>query len=220
MRLVSILLLGVLFNSCGKDDDDSDSAPQEEPTPPEGTDEAVKEAADAEPTELEGIWRSPCDYDDGLSSTVTLVVTGLKRVATAAVHDGLGCDDLGYKLEHISTFRLTGSYEPIEGAMKIDSVARLTTITLLLSEVVDEANAEKWAGYNNWVIDEPKIVNGLGIGNVPGFGDKIFNLVKIEPATEFYPAKLLYGDEATGNGDTEATRPKALVEEDKAYEKQ
>jgi len=165
LNTIFIFIFSFIILSCAKKDDSSSS----------GT-----------TTELEGTWITSCTVDsDNYSHLYKIVVTGTDAVETDEVHSDTTCSTDYYKWEY------TYSSLSIEDEVTFDDGTKGHKYTINIqsynftaqtSAYVSALNSASTCGFNDWVINTAKDIQGLTCGsttyptkNTTGKG--LYNLV-------------------------------------------
>jgi len=165
LNTIFIFIFSFIILSCAKKDDSSSS----------GT-----------TTELEGTWITSCTVDsDNYSHLYKIVVTGTDAVETDEVHSDTNCST------DLNKWEWTYSSLSIEDEVTFDDGTKghkysiniqSSNYTAQTSALVSALNSANMCGFNNWVINTAKDVQGLTCGsttypakNTTGRG--LYNLV-------------------------------------------
>ena len=165
LNTIFIFIFSFIILSCAKKDDSSSSTTT---------------------TELEGTWITSCTVDsDNYSHLYKIVVTGTDAVETDEVHSDTNCST------DLNKWEWTYSSLSIEDEVTFDDGTKghrysiniqSTKYTAQTSALVSALNSTSTCGFNDWVINTAKDVQGLTCGsttypakNTTGRG--LYNLV-------------------------------------------
>jgi len=165
LNTIFIFIFSFIILSCAKKDDSSSSSTT---------------------TELEGTWITSCTVDsDNYSHLYKIVVTGTDAVETDEVHSDTNCST------DLNKWEWTYSSLSIEDEVTFDDGTKghkysiniqSSNYTAQTSALVSALNSANMCGFNNWVINTAKDVQGLTCGsttypakNTTGRG--LYNLV-------------------------------------------
>ena len=163
-KTIFIMVFSFIFLSCANDDDSSSSST----------------------TELEGTWITSCTLDsDNYSHLYKIVVTGTDAVETDEVHSDTNCStDLNKWEWTYSSLSIEDEVTFTDGTKghKYSINIQSSNYTAQTSALVSALNSANTCGFNNWVINTAKDVQGLTCGsttypakNTTGRG--LYNLV-------------------------------------------
>ena len=164
LNTIFIFIFSFIILSCAKEDDSSSSTT----------------------TELEGTWITSCTVDsDNYSHLYKIVVTGTDAVETDEVHSDTNCST------DLNKWEWTYSSLSIEDEVTFDDGTKghkysiniqSSNYTAQTSALVSALNSASTCGFNDWVINTAKDVQGLTCGsttypakNTTGRG--LYNLV-------------------------------------------
>ena len=161
---ISILILSFIILSCAKDDDASSSITT---------------------TEVEGTWKTSCYLSDSYYHLMTIVITGTDAVETDEAHSDSNCSSDAYKYEYTySSLTIEDEVTFTDGTKghKYSINIQSTNYTEQTSAGISSLNSASTCGFNDWVINTAKDVQGLTCGsttypakNTTGRG--LYNLV-------------------------------------------
>ena len=162
---IFILILSFIILSCAKDDDSSSSSTT---------------------TEIEGTWITSCTVDsDNYGHLYKIVVTGTDAVETDEVHSDTTCSTDSYKWEWTySSLTIEDEVTFTDGTKghKYSLNIQSSNYTEQTSAGISSLNSASTCGFNDWVINTAKDVQGLTCGsttypakNTTGRG--LYNLV-------------------------------------------
>ena len=165
LNTIFILIFSFIILSCAKKDDSSSSTTT---------------------TELEGTWITSCTVDsDNYSHLYKIVVTGTDAVETDEVHSDTSCSTDLIKWEWTySSLSIEDEVTFTDGTKghKYSINIQSSNYTAQTSALVSALNSANTCGFNNWVINTAKDVQGLTCGsttypakNTTGRG--LYNLV-------------------------------------------
>ena len=169
-------------------------------------------------TELEGTWNTGCvnrdetgDENDE-SSSDTFIYTSNSVAYSGIKYNGLNCAEEETRRAVNYTFTIgTVVSDSSPDVKKIDKTVLSFKMMLKLDTVVNRFNTDSVCGLTDWTKDSEKDITGLTcvIGNntisTSGISYDIYKLDTISS-----PNRLYVGDENTGDGSTDASRPTAL----------
>ena len=164
LNTIFIFIFSFIILSCAKKDDSSISTT----------------------TELEGTWITSCTVDsDNYSHLYKIVVTGTDAVETDEVHSDTTCSTDYYKWEWTySSLSIEDEVTFVDGTKghKYSINIQSSNYTAQISADVSALNSASACGFNDWVINTAKDVQGLTCGsttyptkNTTGRG--LYNLV-------------------------------------------
>ena len=161
---IFILILSFIILSCAKDDDSSSSSTT---------------------TEIEGTWITSCTLSDNKYHLVKVVVTGTDAVETDEVHSDSNCSTDVWKYEYTySSLTIEDEVTFADGTKGHKYSINIQSInyTEQTSAGVSSLNSNSACGYNDWVINTAKDLQGVTCGsttyhakNTTGRG--VYNLV-------------------------------------------
>ena len=165
LNTIFIFIFSFIILSCAKKDDSSSSTTT---------------------TELEGTWITSCTVDsDNYSHLYKIVVTGTDAVETDEVHSDTNCStDLNKWEWTYSSLSIEDevTFEDGTKGHKYSINIQSSNYTAQISALVSALNSANMCGFNNWVINTAKDVQGLTCGsttypakNTTGRG--LYNLV-------------------------------------------
>ena len=166
LNTIFIFIFSFIILSCAKKDDSSSST--------------------TTTTELEGTWITSCTVDsDNYSHLYKIVVTGTDAVETDEVHSDTNCStDLNKWEWTYSSLSIEDEVTFTDGTKghKYSINIQSSNYTAQISALVSALNSANMCGFNNWVINTAKDVQGLTCGsttypakNTTGRG--LYNLV-------------------------------------------
>ena len=166
LNTIFIFIFSFIILSCAKKDDSSSST--------------------TTTTELEGTWITSCTVDsDNYSHLYKIVVTGTDAVETDEVHSDTNCStDLNKWEWTYSSLSIEDevTFEDGTKGHKYSINIQSSNYTAQTSALVSALNSASTCGFNNWVINTAKDVQGLTCGsttypakNTTGRG--LYNLV-------------------------------------------
>ena len=164
LNTIFIFIFSFIILSCAKKDDSSSSTT----------------------TELEGTWITSCTVDsDNYSHLYKIVVTGTDAVETDEVHSDTTCSTDAWKWEYTySSLTIEDEVTFTDGTKghKYSINIQSTNYSEQTSAGVSSLNSNSACGYNDWVINTAKDLQGLTCGsttyptnNTTGRG--LYNLV-------------------------------------------
>ena len=165
LNTIFIFIFSFIILSCAKKDDSSSSSTT---------------------TELEGTWITSCTVDsDNYSHLYKIVVTGTDAVETDEVHSDTTCSTDWYKWEWTySSLTIEDEVTFTDGTKghKYSLNIQSSNFTEQTSAGISSLNSASTCGFNDWVINTAKDVQGLTCGsttypakNTTGRG--LYNLV-------------------------------------------
>ncbi len=171
-----------------------------------GSKDGDDEAGYAGPV-MEGVWKSGCAD----SSIATLTFKGTLSTLDVASYGEAACSTLLAKFSAVRTFEFVGAVDGLTNAHKVNYTYQSLGATLVDEDTVLDFNTKKYFGYDNWQINVPKDVAGkkASVDDAdsdaqPAVGFISYVILKAEDSN------LTPGDLATGDGKTDAKRPKTL----------
>lgn len=173
----------------------------------------MHESDDAEKTALEGVWKIGCNYDadDDIYETEELRFSGNGFSGNFVEFADASCSMKEYQFD-ISGSTLIGSEVILtsgETVNKIDITFAKALVTLGTDDMVIGFNTESVCSNSNWQKNVAVDITNCAFFEMP---EKIYDIFKIDGNN------LKFGDESTGDGDSDSTRPTQL--DDTAYSKQ
>lgn len=216
MRFIGICLVGVaIVASCAPENSFNSSAQDSKGDDKTASQDSKASKQGTTASEYDGTWQGQCetvpDSDGG--------VTSMQQSFTEKA--GIGTTDQNFYVDQACSamwlvFHFTYKFEheapfsPIPGAIKTTTTTTSIAASFPTPKSVELANNNRWFGYSDWAVGVAKNVSGRKFtqdspdADTVRVGDKLYTIEQVVGQRRYA------GDDATGNGKTEATRPTSL----------
>ena len=194
MKFSLVVIVAALLGSCGKSSSNA--------------------GAGSSASELEGVWQTEClvlttDLTASTYFKIFATYTGNTEKVDQVIYSSDNCSVSTQSTTQTSTFTIGDALTTIAGAKKIDSVTQTLTLMLKDAASVTAANtAPLYYGYSDWVLNTSKDIAGKKATDSDEAENAVgvinYDIFKIDGT------KLSLGDNDTGTGTSDATRPTAL----------
>ena len=156
-------------------------------------------------TVLEGTWSKGCAYnaDDEDYSKEEIKFIGNSFTLSGSFYTDATCSSETMSTATTGTFSIGDSVILTSGTTvnKIDATMASSTLTLGVDDMVTAFNSMSLCGKNNW--KKNVAVDVSNCQDLAG-SSKVYDIFKIDGN------KLIFGDDTTGDTESESTRPTAL----------
>lgn len=164
---------------------------------------------------FDGTWKSQCKSDtssDGSATSQQTIYTNKGELQTGFVYEynDATCSQLMMTVKTLCKVEKGEPFTPIQGAVKVTSTLTDIQVSFSSGDYVKLANERQYYGYNNWVANVPKNVSGKKFTADSADADTVTVGRKYYDIAKVIGQRLHAGDDATGDAQSEATRPTAL----------